>query len=161
MKSPISTACSPQPPSTLHEMEMILDLLGSQLLLEDTYKDREKSREVLTRTMNRLGHSVGFGLISPEGLCIAISANIDPGKVKGLHEQEKTKESFARTLTSDRMVRGRVYYFEAGEAWVAPAQATRDSSGEVVGVVATGMVLSDSSTFLKSRPFIRNSFPCR
>ncbi|MGL1931551.1 MAG: EAL domain-containing protein [Desulfotalea sp.] len=139
--------------ATLHEIEMSFNLIGNQLLADDIYKDSHRSEEVLSKTAQQFRSVPGFGLISPKGDYTALSSKLDISKVKGLYEREETKESFSRTLTSNKMVLGRVYFYKQTKEWVLPLRkAVRDASGKVVAVVATGLVLNNSSGFLKYDP---------
>lgn len=139
--------------ATLHEIEMSFNLLGNQLLSDDLYKDSHKSQEVLSKVTQQFNSVAGFGLISPMGDYLALSSNLDISKVMGLYEKDETKESFLRTLSSNRMVLGRVYFYNQTKEWVLPLRkAVRDASGKVVAVVATGLVLNNSTGFLQYDP---------
>ncbi|MCI5126474.1 MAG: hypothetical protein D3925_18850, partial [Candidatus Electrothrix sp. AR5] len=131
--------------STLHEAELLLDMLGNQLLTEQAYKNLQTSHQVMARMMERFPFVAGFGLTDQNGNFIVTSANINPADAKGLRESDITRPSFDLTLTSDTMVVGQVYYHPPTEKWVIPLRkALRDASGNIIGVMATGISLESS-----------------
>jgi diguanylate cyclase (GGDEF)-like protein len=131
--------------STLHEVELLLDMLGTQLLTEQTYKDAEKSHQLMASMMARFSFVVGLGLTDTEGNFRVISANINLAEAPGLRESDVTRPSFDLTLTRKTMVVGQVYYHRPTGKWIIPLRkALRDASGDVIGVMATGISLESS-----------------
>lgn len=137
--------------STLHEVELLLDMLGTQLLTEQTYQDVQKSQQMMAQMMARFSFIVGFGLTDQDGNFIITSANVNPAEVNGLRESDVTRPSFDLTLTSPNMVVGQVYHHRPLNKWVIPLRkALRDDAGKIIGVMTTGISLEHS---LKRRKF--------
>lgn len=139
--------------SKLHEIEIILDFLGSELIYKDTYKNPEKTQRYLTMIRAQIDSTAGFALLSPDGRYLAISMDITPEELPNIAEQEETKEGFANALTSARMVVGRVHFFKPTHEWVLPLRkALRDASGKVIGVLAIGLIVDKTIGFWAGEP---------
>lgn len=139
--------------SSLHEMELLLDILGAELLLDNIYLDPSKSPRTMNEMLSRNSSLVGFGLTDTEGNYIALSNNIDASRVKGLKEEEKTRASFLETLESNAMVIGPVYHFRGRNKWILPLRkALRDDSGKTLGVMTTGLAIDSATNFWKEKP---------
>lgn len=139
--------------SRLHETELLLDMIGHQLLDNNLYLDHEKSQVVMAKMLTRFPSVVGFSLTDPEGNYMAMSCREDLPNINGLKKNDKTKDSFNRTLKSDVMVIGGIYFCKVRNNWVLPLRkALRDAAGNVVGVMITGIRMDKSVVFLKNDP---------
>ncbi len=142
--------------STLHEVELLLDMLGTQLLTEQTYKDLHKSHQLMARMMARFSFVAGFGLMDKDGNFIVTSANINPSEATGLRESDVTRPSFDLTLTRQTMVVGQVYHHLPTDKWIIPlSKALRDASGNIIGVMTTGISLESTLDREKSKHTVR------
>lgn len=141
--------------SSLHEVELLLDVLGSQLLANNLYKDAHQSRLLMEDLLSRNTSLVGFGLTDPAGNFIAVSDNIDSKKTKNLLELEEMKHTFLETIESHSMILGRIYYFKGIKQWILPLRKTlRNSSGAVIGVMTTSITVNTATFFWKEEPRI-------
>jgi len=142
--------------STLVENELLLNLLGNQLIEKNLYQNQEQTHDLLKSMLTTNPTLGGFGLVTPQGDFIAVSDNIDSSKLDNLLEKEITHDSFLRTLDSNHLVMGKTYNFKAGKHWAIPIRkALRDDSGRVVAVMTTGLRV-DNGTFLNESDFINN-----
>jgi len=139
--------------SRLHETELLLDMMGHQLLDNGLYLNQEKSQAVMAKMLTRFPSVVGFGLTDPKGNYIAVSYREDPSNIKGLKKNDKTRESFNRTLQSDAMVIGRIYFCKVRNEWILPLRkALMGDAGNVLGVMTTGIHIDQLVVFLKNDP---------
>ncbi|WP_462269593.1 bifunctional diguanylate cyclase/phosphodiesterase [Desulfobacter sp.] len=139
--------------SRLHETELLLDMIGHQLLDNDLHLDLEKSQAVMAEMLTRFPSVVGFGLTDPEGKYLAMSSREDLSNIKCLKKSDKTRESFNRTLQSDAMVIGTIHFCKIRNNWILPLRkALRDAAGNVTGVMITGIQMDKSVAFFQSAP---------
>lgn len=142
--------------SKLVENELLLDLLGNQLLENNRYLNKDKAQGLLKKMLETNPSLGGFGLVNPQGDFISLSKNIDIKKMKNLLDNKQTRDSFLRALQSDHLVVGKTYYIKAGNFWALPLRkALRDASGKVVAVMTTGFRV-DNATFLEESDFIES-----
>ncbi|WP_428158650.1 hypothetical protein [Desulfobacter sp.] len=73
--------------SRLHETELLLDMMGHQLLDNGLYLNQKKSQAVMAKMLTRFPSVVGFGLTDPKGNYIAVSYREDPSNIKGLKKK--------------------------------------------------------------------------
>ncbi|BCN92227.1 GGDEF-domain containing protein [Thiomicrorhabdus immobilis] len=134
--------------SSLTENELLLDILGSRLLENNLYQDTQKTHQLLKQTLATKPSLAGFGLIDPNGNFISASGNINASLLPNLLNAKISREDFQKTLNSHNMVIGRSYFFAALDSWVVPLRkALRDSNGNVIAVIGTGVKLKDISRF--------------
>ncbi len=134
--------------SKLLEYELLLDLLGNQLIENDHYQNKHTVHNLLKKMLAVNPSLGGFGLANPEGDFIAVSDNINTSQLKNLLDQEVTRDSFLRTLQSHRLVLGNTYNFKAGSHWAIPIRkALRDENGQVVAVMTTGLRVDNGTLF--------------
>ncbi|WP_178862128.1 bifunctional diguanylate cyclase/phosphodiesterase [Thiomicrorhabdus cannonii] len=130
--------------STLVENELLLDILGNNLLENQTYLDQTKSQQLLKKMLDAKPELAGFGLVDPQGRFLSLSGSAAIDKLPNLLEMNASKESFERALKSERMVLGSTYFFAPLDAWVVPLRkALRDEFGQVVAVMTTGIRIDD------------------
>jgi len=143
--------------STLSQNELLLDILGNSLLENQRYKNIEQTQKLLKQMLKGKPTLLGFGLFSPDGDFITTSDNFDTSvNFPNLMEQEESRNSFLRTLTSNKMELGRTYYFPPSKSWVIPLRkALRDGNGKVVAVITTGIKIENGS-FLGNNNFSKN-----
>lgn len=118
----------------------MLELLGQQLLKDNSYLDSEQSSSLLDRALRQNQSIIGFGLATTEGDLVATSSNIDLKTMPNLKTNPVSRKSFTGAVESQNMVIGRTYYLEALNDWVIPIRkAIRNSSGKVTGVMTAGI----------------------
>lgn len=131
--------------STLVENELLLDILGNNLLENQTYLDQAKSQQLLGKMLQNKPELAGFGLLDPNGRFLSLSGTHDTRHLPNLLQKADSRESFERALQSPRMVVGNTYYFPPLDAWVIPLRkALRDADGKVVAVMTTGIRIDDA-----------------
>ena len=135
--------------SLLIQNELILEILGTQLLEEEKYSDREESKKVFDRLLKLNPSLAGFGLVDKNGNYLSTSSNIDLSKMSNLLRDPQTKNSFKEALQTNRMVLGRTYYVKGIGKWVIPLRKSIfDKEGNVLGVVTTGLQIDNDKSLL-------------
>ena len=135
--------------SLLLQNELILEILGTQLLEDKKYTDREESKKVFDRLLNLNPALAGFALIDKNGDYLSTSSNIDLSKMSNLLRDPQTKNSFKEALQTNKMVLGRTYYVKGIGKWVIPLRKSIfDKEGNVLGVVTTGLQIDDDKSLL-------------
>jgi diguanylate cyclase (GGDEF)-like protein len=129
--------------------EFMLEILGTQLLKDDQYKDQVKSTRLFDQLLQKNPTLAGFGFADAQGDFFAGSSNIKLSKMPNLLQNKRTKYSFQEALKSDNMVLGRTYYVKTLDQWVIPLRKSiRDEEGNVLGVLTTGLILDNKNSFL-------------
>ncbi len=123
--------------SVLASHEMLLDVLGLQLLPQYRNREEPHSPQLFDDLMAINPSISGFALTNPNGRMVLVDSTADRGLLPNLLEQESSRDSFLHTLASKRMVVGRTYYQDALGSWGIPIRkALRNEQGEVVAVMA-------------------------
>ncbi|MDH4944054.1 EAL domain-containing protein [Sulfurimonas sp. C5] len=129
--------------TTLSQNEVLLDTLAQELLDSDLYTNKEKAKRLLQKALVNSKYVIGFGLTDVKGNLLVTSANIDTTKVHNILINEEVKTTFEEALKSRQMVVGRTYFFSPLNRWIIPVRkAIRDKEGNVVAVMAAGLVNS-------------------
>jgi len=129
--------------------EFMLEVLGTQLLKGNQYRDKVKSNKLFDELLEKNPTLAGFGLVDTEGRFVAGSSNIKLSYMPNLLEDERTKYSFQEALKSKKMVLGRTYYVKTLAQWVIPLRKSiRDEDGNILGVLTTGLILDNKNSFL-------------
>lgn len=129
--------------------EFMLEVLGTQLLKDDQYKDRLKSTKLFDALLEKNPTLAGFGLVDTEGNFVAGSSNIKLSNMPNLLKGKLTRNSFQEALRSDKMVLGRTYYVKTLDQWVIPLRKSiRDENENILGVLTTGLILDNKNSFL-------------
>lgn len=136
--------------STLVENELLLDLLGAQLIENHTYQNLAKTQQLFDKMLAAKPVLAGFGLATPQGDMVAFSSNLDIDKTTNYLESDITRDSFQKALASQKMILGRTYDYPALDTWLLPMRkALRDESGKVVAVIITALKV-DEANFLSN-----------
>lgn len=129
--------------------EFMLEVLGTQLLKHEQYKDRVRSTTLFDKLLQKNPTLAGFALVDIQGNFIAASSNVKLSEMPNLLDSDKTKYSFQEALRSEYMVLGRTYYVKTLDQWVIPLRKSiRDEAGNILGVLITGLVLDNRNSFL-------------
>lgn len=135
--------------SSLRNKELMLDLIGRDIFLENNLNEKISTIKVLNNILLENLVSTGFVLYNVQGQLLYFSANLDPSDFVNLQQSERTKQSFERTLQSNKMVIGRTYFNETLQEWIIPIRkALRDENDEVIAVMTSGMALSEGDRYL-------------
>ncbi len=130
--------------------EMMLDILGNELIKDETYKHQVESKRILNDLLALNPSIVAFGLATPEGKLTFVSSNLDPDKLPNLKEQAASKDSFNYALQVEKMVLGRTYFMAALDEWIIPIRkAIKDKDGTVLAVMTAGIRVSGASKLFR------------
>lgn len=144
----VSTASN----SLLINQELMLDVLGQELVRDHTYPQESQTREILNDLISLNPDIIGFGLTTPDGYFVYTSSNLDIAEMPNLLEEEHTRASFMHALESEHMVLGRTYLMEEIGAWVIPIRkAIRDNEGDVIAVMTAGLRIKGASRFFSDQ----------
>ncbi|AZR82214.1 hypothetical protein AYJ59_07920 [Thiomicrospira sp. S5] len=136
--------------STLVENELLLDLLGAQLLQNNTYQDLTKTQQLFDKMLSAKPILAGFILASPQGDIMAATSNLNIHDISNLLENDITHDSFQKALKSQKMILGRTYYTPALNTWILPMRkALHDDSGKIIAVITTALKV-DETNFLNN-----------
>jgi len=141
--------------NVLASQEVVLDLLGRELLLDDPGQRGDRARQLLDRVRQLNPRVAGYGLASPDGELVQVNSLFDRDRLPNLREFEPTQASFDAALASPNMVIGRAYLMPALGQWVIPLRkAIRNDSGEVLGVMTTGLALDGPAAFFSGETYL-------
>ena len=122
------------------QYEMMLEVLGEQLIEHNNYKKHDRTTFLLDRLMEKNPTLAGLGLIDINGNFLTVSSNISMQKLQNLTENEKTRDSFAQTLNSNHLILGRSYFVEGIGEWVLPLRmAISDEMKRPIAVMTAGL----------------------
>ena len=137
--------------SLFTNQEIILDILGAELIKDPDYLLGVKTQPLLDHLLTLNPAIVGFGLARPDGKLTFVSSNFNLGQLPNLLQQLESRESFLLALKSNRMVLGRTYYMEAVGEWLIPIRkAIRDKQGHTLGVMTAGLRINGASRLFNS-----------
>ena len=126
--------------STFDQQEIMLELLGQELLRDKRYSDTEKASQILDGLLQRNRSLIGFGLASLDGDLLASSSNIDLSKMPNLRQNKSSRETFLEAINSTEIVLGKTYFLVALKSWVIPIRKSlRDLNNQVIGVMIAGV----------------------
>ncbi len=129
--------------------EFMLEVLGTQLLNDDQYKDKLKTTKLFDELLQKNPTLAGFAFVDTDGNFVAGSSNIKLAYMPNLLKNKLTKHTFQDALKSDKMVLGRTYYVKTLDQWVIPLRKSiQDENGKILGVLATGLILDNKNSFL-------------
>ncbi len=122
------------------QQEIMLDLLGEELLLDKQYLDHDKSTGKLDYVLQQSGSIIGLGLADIKGNITVGSSNLNLKKMPNLLKNEESRTTFNQALQSNRMILGKTYYLPALEDWVIPIRKSiRDNNKNLLGVMTAGI----------------------
>ena len=134
--------------SLLVNQEMVLDILGQELLHAGDHSTDLESKQALNKVLNLNPDMIGVALTKPSGEFTFISTNTPLNKLPNLRTQESSKDSFQRALDSQKMVIGRTYFMPAVGEWLIPVRkAIRNSEGKVIAVVTAALRIQGNNKF--------------
>ncbi len=122
------------------QQEIMLQLIGEQLLHDPELQPPAKAAEYLDRILQLHPSLNGLGLVTPEGELIRATSNIDIGRMPNLKTFPKTRDTFLKALESEKLVLGHTYFMDAFQDWVIPMRKSlRDDKGKTVAVMSAGI----------------------
>ena len=146
--------------SILIQYEMLLDILGQQLVENENYQSLEKSRIILDNLLKLNPTIEAFGLAKPNGQLYITSSNLKNIKtLPNLSQKEETKDSFEQTLQSSSMVLGRTYYHKVLKTFVIPIRKTiKNKDNEIIAVMTAGINTSKAFKLFGKKDFVSYLF---
>jgi len=131
------------------QKDMVLDIVGKQLLKDGNYKDDKKTKTILDDLLKQNPYLVSFGLADVNGNILISNSKIKLKHKKNLLTDEVTSYDFKRSLKSENMVVARTYYFKTIKEWIIPLRkAIRDKDGNILGVIIAGIKNDKNSNYL-------------
>jgi len=135
----------------LYEKEIMLNFIGHEILNQQKNNTINYISTFLDNFLAENRKLAGLGFIGVDGKFRYYSSNLNNLNLENVNflQDENTKQSFTRVLSSEQMLLGRTYYFEAIKKWVIPFRKTiRDKNGTALGVMSTGLQLQNSKNYL-------------
>jgi diguanylate cyclase (GGDEF)-like protein len=122
------------------QQEIMLDLLGRQLLADGASTRKAESQKTLDRILRQNQSLLAFGLANLDGDIIFGSSNLDLSKMPNLKKLPNSRKSFLKAMESEHMVLGRTYFLPALDDLVIPIRmGIRDSSNRLIGMMTAGI----------------------
>jgi diguanylate cyclase (GGDEF)-like protein len=122
------------------QQEIMLDLLGHQLLEDDSTANVDKTRQLLDDILRRNKTLLAFGLANLDGDFKVVSSNLDLHKMPNLKRLESSRKTFLQAMEVDRMVLGRTYFLPAlGDMVIPIRKGIRDSEDRLIGMMTAGI----------------------
>lgn len=135
----------------LHQYEVVLDILGNELLQNENYKDVQKSSKLIDNLLGVDLAASAYAVTKPNGEVFILESKNMPrvSYYPNILEKEETKESFLKTLKSDTLVVGRTYYLNEAKKLVIPMRkAIKDEEGKVLFVTSVALLMDKNNSFL-------------
>ena len=104
------------------QYEMILNILGNQLIKDYNYKSLDNSKNILDNLIKVNPSILGFYLTKPNGQEYLTNSNISIKDFPNLAEKKETKETFKYTLHSSKMIVGRTYFQKQLNSFIVPIE---------------------------------------
>jgi len=122
------------------QQEIMLELLGQQLLAEDSSADIDDARRLLDKILLQNNTLLALGLANLDGDIKVGSSNLNLDKMPNLKRYENSRNSFLKAMDVDRMVLGRTYFLPALDDVVIPIRkGIRDRENRLIGMMTAGI----------------------
>jgi diguanylate cyclase (GGDEF)-like protein len=122
------------------QQAIMLDLLGRQLLVDQSADSRAQAQASLDRILQQNKSLLAFGLANLDGEIVVGSSNLDLDKMPNLKQSEKSRKSFLKAMESEHMVLGRTYFLAALDEMIIPIRkGIRDADNRLIGVMTAGI----------------------
>lgn len=129
--------------------EMVLDLLGRQLLVEGLVTDRQAATALLDHMLDLNASVAGYALADQAGNILVRDSRSNTTQAPD-HDV-----ILPETFESEHMRLGRPYFMEGLGEWVVPVcTAIRDAGGRVLGVMAASLRLQGPRPFFEEQSFL-------
>ena len=136
--------------SYFQQANMILDLLGNQLLNNENYKKRDNARQVFQRMLQLNSSIIGYALMTPQGdfLLSQLEDLKLPEDLTNILQIPQAKESFLQAVEQKQMVIGRTYLLPISKRWVIPVRKPfLNQNGDVIAVLSLTIDLNNPNIF--------------
>lgn len=122
------------------QQEIMLELLGQQLLADDSTADIDDTRHLLDSILQQNSSLLAFGLANLDGDIKVGSSNLNLDKMPNLKRLDKSRSSFLQAMEVERMVLGRAYFLPALDDVVIPIRkGIRDRENRLIGMMTAGI----------------------
>jgi signal transduction histidine kinase len=122
------------------QQEIMLDLLGKQILATSGFANIAETREMLDGVLQGNESLIAFGLANLDGDITVGSSNLNLDKMPNLKKLENSRLTFLKAMQLDRLVLGRTYYLEALNDLVIPIRKSiRDNNHRLTGMMTAGI----------------------
>jgi diguanylate cyclase (GGDEF)-like protein len=122
------------------QQEIMLGLLGQQLLAEDSTTSVADQQKILDGILRQNRSLLAFGLANLDGEIVLGSSNLDLDRMPNLKKFENSRRSFLKAMELDRMVLGRAYFLTAVNDLVIPIRkGIRDNDNRLLGMMTAGI----------------------
>jgi diguanylate cyclase len=122
------------------QQEIMLDLLGRQLLADQQDGGELRAQAILDRILQQNKSLLAFGLANLDGEIVVGSSNLDLSKMPNLKQSEMSRRSFQKAMESEHMVLGRTYFLPALDDLVIPIRKViRDADNRRIGMMTAGI----------------------
>lgn len=122
------------------QQEVILELVGQQLLADNSTSNMDASRRMLDDILQQNHSLLEFGLANLEGDLKVGSSNLSLGKTPNLKLHENSRDSFLKAMEVDRMVLGRSYFLPAlGDMVIPIRKGIRDQDNRLIGMMTAAI----------------------
>ncbi|MBL0708869.1 MAG: EAL domain-containing protein [Sulfurimonas sp.] len=135
--------------NNLLQEDMLLTMIGKQLLTSDRYKNKQNIQDYFDKFLKQKTNYLAIGLVDINGSFISVSSNINAPKGYSFLKNKKTEHSFRETLKSHKMIAGRTYMFKNVDEWIIPLRKSIfDEDGNFIAVMAVALNNSKSSEII-------------
>ena len=135
--------------STFEQKELLLDILGNQLIENDNYKNKKNSIKILDNLLKKSKYIIAFGLVDTDGNLLVSSSNIKLPKSINILKSKNSTSTFKKAIYSDTMIIGRTIFFKPLNKWIIPIRKSiRDENGKVLAVMTAGIINEKNTNYL-------------
>ena len=122
------------------QQEIMLDLLGHQLLADESATSSADAQKTLDSILQQNHSLLAFGLANLDGEVVLGSSNLDLDKMPNLKQYENSRKRFLKAMAVERMVLGRAYFLTAVDDLVIPIRkGIRDNENRLLGMMTAGI----------------------
>lgn len=123
-----------------NQQEIMLDLLGRQILEDQGFENTRQTRELLDGVLQKNDSLIAFGLANLEGEITVGSSNLKLDRMPNLKKFENSRITFEKAMQLERMVLGRTYFLTALDDLVIPIRkGIRDNESRLTGMMTGGI----------------------
>lgn len=134
--------------SYFNQIDMIIELLGKQLLEEEKYKDNVKSKELFKKMLKINNSIIAYALIDINGNYLVTHLDEPPESIPSVLSRQEAKESFLATLKTDKTVIGRTYNLTKTKILAIPVRKTfLDENGNAHAVISIAIDTNNFNLF--------------
>lgn len=138
----------------LKSQESLLQVLGSQLAVDNHIPKAATHSATLDRVRKTHPFFAGFGLADLNGDLKVVSSNLNIEKLPNLLEQEVSRNGFLQALRTTKLVAGRTYQLKAlndDAIAIAIRKAILSDKGDAVAVMTAGVKVNETVLFNSKR----------